>query len=101
MTFLTANPQEELEKELDVVDRKDMQEPEKRNRFVDVRNFQVYSQSYCFCSDVLVAVVVACTCHSFCSHHMCLDLYFQVILPSITYALVSGCCTNKNKFSAL
>ena len=31
-----------------------------------------------------------------------LDLYFKVILPSVTYALpIWGCCTNKNEFNPL
>ena len=31
-----------------------------------------------------------------------LDLYFKVILPSVTYALpIWGCCTNKNEFNSL
>ena len=31
-----------------------------------------------------------------------LDLYFKVILPSVTYALpIWGCCTNKNQFNSL
>ena len=31
-----------------------------------------------------------------------LDLYFQVILPSVIYALpIWGCCTNKNEFNSL